>query len=62
MAATVRPIMEPPKKATFNAAPGPLSLAAVVVRTLALVAVCMPMKPAADEHKAPIAVKAMAVL
>jgi hypothetical protein len=36
-------MMEPPKKATVRASAGPLVWAAVVVRTLARVAVFMPM-------------------
>ena len=40
--ATVRPMIEPPKKATFSASAAPLLLAATAVRTFALVAVYMP--------------------
>ncbi len=40
--ATVRPIIEPPKKAIFNASAAPLFLAATAVRTLAFVAVYIP--------------------
>ncbi len=40
--ATARPMIEPPKKATVSASAAPLVCAAVVVRTLARVAVLMP--------------------
>ena len=53
MAATVRPMIEPPKKATVRAAGAPLSAAAVVVRTFARVAVNIPMYPAEAEASAP---------
>ncbi len=49
---TERPITSPPEKATLRAAPK-LVRAALVVRTLALVATLMPMKPASAEHNAP---------
>ena len=42
MAATVSPMIEPPKNATVRAAGAPLSAAAVVVRTFARVAVNIP--------------------
>ena len=50
---TPRPITEPPAKATSSALPR-LVRAALVVRTLALVATRMPMKPASAEHRAPV--------
>ena len=53
MAATVNPIIEPPKKAIFKAAPAPFSLAAIAVLTFAFVAVYMPMYPADPEQTAP---------
>jgi hypothetical protein len=53
-AATVSPMTEPPKKATERAAAAPCVCAAVVVRTLARVAVYMPKKPASIEHTAPV--------
>ena len=43
MDATVRPIIEPPKNATFNASEAPLVLAATAVLTFAFVAVYIPM-------------------
>ena len=46
-------MMEPPKKATESACAAPLLWAAVVVRTLALVAVYMPIQPAPAEDRAP---------
>ena len=46
-------MMEPPKNATDSAAGAPCVCAAVVVRTLALVAVYMPIQPAPAEDKAP---------
>ena len=46
-------MMEPPKKATDSAAAGPWLWAAAVVRTLALVAVYMPIQPAPAEDNAP---------
>lgn len=49
MDATVSPMTEPPKNATLRAAAAPCSLAAMVVRTLALVAVYMPTNPAKEE-------------
>ncbi len=60
MDATVSPMIEPPKKATESAAGAPSVWAAVVVRTLALVAVYMPIQPAEAEDRAPTT-KAMAV-
>ena len=42
-AATARPMIEPPKNATVSASAAPCVCAAVVVRTLARVAVLMPM-------------------
>ena len=53
IAATVRPIIEPPKNATLSAEAAPPSLAATAVLTLALVAVYIPIYPADPEHKAP---------
>ena len=53
-------MMEPPKKATDSAAAGPSVCAAVVVRTLALVAVYMPIQPAPADDRAP-AMKAQIV-
>ncbi len=53
MEATVSPMMEPPKKATDSAAAAPSVWAAVVVRTLALVAVYMPIQPASADDRAP---------
>ena len=47
------PITLPPKKATARA-PGRPWRAAAAVRTLALVATRMPMKPARAEQKAPV--------
>ena len=58
--ATARPMIEPPKKATESAAAAPSACAAVVVRTLALVAVYMPNQPAPAEDRAP-AMKAQTV-
>ena len=58
--ATARPIIEPPKNATLSASAAPLSLAAVVVLTLARVAVFMPIYPAPAEEIAPT-IKANAV-
>ena len=51
--ATASPMIDPPKKATDSAAAGPSVCAAVVVRTLALVAVYMPNQPAPAEDRAP---------
>src|SRR3990170_2484815 len=51
--AMVRPITEPPKKATASALSRPTVRAACAVRTLALVAAFMPMKPASMEQTAP---------
>ena len=53
MAATVNPMMEPPKKAIFKASEAPFSFAATAVLTLAFVAEYIPTKPAVPEHKAP---------
>ncbi len=44
----------PPPKATIRAAPAPPVRAASVVRALARVAACIPLKPAATEHAAPV--------
>ena len=52
-AAMVSPMTEPPKKAMASALSRPLLRAASAVRTLALVAAFMPMKPASIEHSAP---------
>jgi hypothetical protein len=52
-AAMVRPITEPPKKATASALSRPTARAACAVRTLALVAAFMPMNPASIEQIAP---------
>ena len=43
IAATVKPMIEPPKNAMFKADDAPPSLAATAVLTLAFVAVYMPM-------------------
>ena len=43
IAATVKPIIEPPKNAIFKADDAPLSLAATAVLTFAFVAVYIPM-------------------
>ena len=51
--ATPRPITVPPVKDTFNAF-AKLVRAACVVRTLALVAIRIPMKPAKADKKAPV--------
>ena len=53
IAATVKPIIEPPKKAILRASEGPWSLAATAVLTLALVAEYIPIKPAIPEQRAP---------
>ncbi len=53
MAATVRPMIDPPKNATERLSLTPEFCAAVAVLTLALVAVYMPMKPVIEELKAP---------
>ena len=53
IAATVKPMTEPPKNATLSASAAPFSLAATAVLTLALVAAYMPMKPAMPEHNDP---------
>ena len=47
------PMTAPPEKATDRAAFMPLSFAAAAVRTFALVATFIPMKPAAVEKTAP---------
>src|ERR1700693_3633872 len=52
-AAMVRPITEPPKKATASALSRPTVRAACAVRTLAWVAAFMPMNPASMEQTAP---------
>src|SRR3970040_363592 len=52
-AAMVRPMTEPPKKATASALSRPTVRAACAVRTLALVAAFMPMNPASMEQTAP---------
>src|SRR5712692_8888363 len=52
-AAMVRPITEPPKKATASALSRPRVRAAWAVRTLAFVAAFMPMKPASMEQTEP---------
>ena len=49
----VKPIIDPPKKATFNASEAPFSFAATAVLTFALVAVYIPINPAIPEHEAP---------
>ena len=54
IAATVKPIIEPPKKATVKLSDNPNLFAEFVVLTLAFVDVYIPMKPVADEHRAPI--------
>ena len=51
--ATVKPMIDPPKKATFNASDGPFSFAATAVLTLAFVAVYIPINPAVPEQAAP---------
>ena len=56
---TPRPITEPPVKETANALER-LVLAACAVRTLALVATSIPIKPASAEKTAPI-IKASAI-
>ena len=50
---TASPMTAPPLKATRRALACPLERAASVVRTFALVAACIPRKPAAIEHTAP---------
>jgi hypothetical protein len=54
MAATVSPIIEPPKNAIVKLSDMPNLLAAFVVLTFALVEVYIPIKPVADEQRAPI--------
>lgn len=51
--ATPKPITVPPRKDTFNAC-ARLVRAACVVRTLALVAIFIPINPAAAEKKQPV--------
>ena len=51
---THMPITEPPEKAMDRALIMPLSMAALAVRTLALVATFMPKKPASMEKPAPM--------
>jgi hypothetical protein len=53
MDATVRPIIDPPKKAIVRALAAPLSRAATAVLTFALVAAYIPTKPAKPDDKAP---------
>lgn len=53
MEATVSPMTDPPKNATLRAAAAPCSLAAIVVRTFALVAVYMPTNPANEDAMQP---------
>ncbi len=48
----MKPITAPPLKASGSAAPAPWR-AALAVRTLAAVAICMPMTPAVAEKTAP---------
>ena len=55
----MRPVTEPPRKATESAGPRP-RLAASAVRTLTRTLTIMPMKPAAADRMAPTA-KPMAV-
>ena len=51
--ATQRPMTAPLRKATFSALFMPPSMAALAVRTLPLVATCIPKNPASTENKAP---------
>ena len=53
IAATVKPIIDPPKKAILSAEAEPPSLAATAVLTLAFVAVYIPIYHADPEHSAP---------
>ena len=53
IAATVRPIIDPPKNATDKLSLTPEFCAAVAVLTFAFVAVYMPIKPVTEELKAP---------
>ena len=54
IAATVSPIIEPPKKAITKLSDNPVLFAAFVVLTLAFVAVYIPINPVADEQTAPM--------
>mgnify|MGYP007000153551 CR=1 len=54
IAATVKPIIDPPKKATVKLSDIPNLFAEFVVLTFALVDVYMPINPVADEQSAPI--------
>ena len=53
MLATAKPITPPPKNATMKADRSPSSRAAIVVRTLARVAACIPMAPVSKESNEP---------